>query len=230
MKTIGLIGGMSWESTVTYYQLINQTVQKELGGFHSAKCLLCSVDFHEIEECQSKGDWKKSSDILSAAAISLERAGADFIIICTNTMHKVADQVQSAIHIPLLHIADVTANALIKKNIYKVALLGTKYTMQQDFYKQRLVDHGIDVIIPSYPHMDQINHMIFSELCLGVISMTSKNILLEVIREMKQQGAEGIILGCTELGLLLSQKDTPMPVFDTALLHASEAASYSLQN
>lgn len=228
LKTIGLIGGMSWESTVSYYQIVNTTIKEELGGLHSAKCLLYSVDFHEIEECQSRGAWDKSEQILSDAAQRLERAGADFIIICTNTMHKVADKVQTKIKIPILHIAEATADELVKNKIKKVALLGTKYTMEQDFYKCKLIDKGIDVIVPSYEERLIINNTIYNELCLGVISSQSKHSFLKIINRLVGEGVEGIILGCTEIGLLIKQEDTKIPLFDTAIIHAKKAALYSI--
>lgn len=229
MKTIGLIGGMSWESTATYYQIINDTVKEKLGGLHSAKCVLYSVDFQEIEACQSHGDWDKSAEILSQAAICLEKAGADFIIICTNTMHKVADQIQSKIGIPILHIAKVTADKLEETNIKKVALLGTKYTMEQDFYKKKLIERGIDVLIPNEDDRRIVNDVIYNELCLGIISERSKLSYLRIIDKLAESGAQGIILGCTEIGLLIKQSDTPIALFDTTYIHASRAAAYSIQ-
>ena len=229
MKTIGLIGGMSWESSATYYQIINQTIKEELGGLHSAKSILYSVDFQEIEHYQANGDWDKSAEVLSNAAISLEKAGADFILICTNTMHKVAPQIQSKIQIPILHIADLTAEELLKKSIKKVALLGTKYTMEQNFYKNRLTEKGIEVIIPNDDDRAVVNQTIYEELCLGIISPSSKKKFLEIIMKLSTQGAEGIILGCTEIGLLVQQQDTKVPLFDTTLIHAKSAALYALK-
>lgn len=229
MKTIGLIGGMSWESSATYYQIINQTIKEELGGLHSAKSILYSVDFQEIEHYQANGDWDKSAEVLSNAAISLEKAGADFILICTNTMHKVAPQIQSKIQIPILHIADLTAEELLKKSIKKVALLGTKYTMEQTFYKNRLTEKGIEVIIPTDDDRAAVNQTIYEELCLGIISPSSKKKFLEIIMKLSTQGAEGIILGCTEIGLLVQQQDTKVPLFDTTLIHAKSAALYALK-
>ena len=229
MKTIGLIGGMSWESSATYYQIINQTIKEELGGLHSAKSILYSVDFQEIEHYQANGDWDKSAEVLSNAAISLEKAGADFILICTNTMHKVAPQIQSKIQIPILHIADLTAEELLKKSIKKVALLGTKYTMEQNFYKNRLTEKGIEVIIPNDDDRAVVNQAIYEELCLGIISPSSKQKFLEIIMKLSTQGAEGIILGCTEIGLLVQQQDTKVPLFDTTLIHAKSAALYALK-
>lgn len=226
---MGLIGGMSWESTVTYYQIVNQVVRQELGGLHSAKVLLYSVDFQEIAEYQELGEWEKSGEVLGAAALNLENAGADFIVICTNTMHKVAPEIADKISIPLLHIAEATAETLIENGIDKVALLGTKYTMKEDFYKNKLKDAGIKVFIPIEDDIEIINHIIYEELCLGVISGTSKKEFLRIIAELKNQGAQGVILGCTEIGLLIKQQDTDLPVFDTTYIHASKAALYSIK-
>lgn len=228
MKTIGLLGGMSWESTVTYYQIINETVKKELGGLHSAKILMYSVDFEEIERYQSSGEWDKSAAVLSDAAQRLEQAGADFIVICTNTMHKVAPEIKSSIKIPLLHIAEVTAQRLKEYGIKKVGLLGTKYTMKQDFYKERLEEAGIEVLIPDASAIDTINKIIFSELCVGRIRESSKRVFLRAIGWLKSRGAQGVILGCTEIGLLIHPEDVNMPVFDTALIHAKEAAEMAM--
>ena len=224
MKTIGLIGGMSWESTVTYYQLINKTVKKELGGLHSAKILLYSVDFAEIEEYQAKGQWDKSADVLGCAAENLEKAGADFIVICTNTMHKVAPQIQQRIGIPILHIAEATAAALQEKGITKVGLLGTKYTMTQAFYKDKLTEAGIQVLIPDAQGVELVNDVIYRELCLGVIREESKAAFVDIIEKLRQMGAQGVILGCTEIGLLVQQADTSLPVFDTTQIHGIKAA------
>lgn len=224
MKTIGLIGGMSWESTVTYYQIINDTIKEELGGLHSAKIVLYSVDFAEIEECQAKGEWDKSENILCDAAKKLECVGAEFIAICTNTMHKVAPQIQEKISIPIIHIADATAEVLKKNDIKKVALLGTKYTMTQDFYKERIESNGIDVIVPNEADIEFINHVIYNELCLGSINETSKKQYIRIIEELREKGAEGVILGCTEIGLLIQQSDTLLPVFDTTQIHAKVIA------
>lgn len=224
MKTIGLIGGMSWESTMTYYQLINQTVKDHLGGLHSAKILLYSVDFFEIEQHQSRGEWEDCARIMTEAAIKLEQAGADFIVICTNTMHKVVPQMEQALTIPILHIARAAAHALKEKNIKKAALLGTKYTMTQEFYKKELEQEGIEVLVPDSEDIERINRVIFEELCLGVISENSKKEYLRIIDEMGKRGAEGVILGCTEIGLLIRQEDTTLPVFDTAIIHGKKAA------
>ncbi len=229
MKTIGLIGGMSWKSTISYYKILNDVIVEKLGGFHSAKCILYSVDFHEIEECQSRGEWEKSGELLAEAALSLEKAGADFIVICTNTMHKVVDVIQRKITIPILHIAEATASELVEHRIRKVALLGTKYTMQQDFYKSKLIEAGIEVIIPEDNDIELINSTIYNELCLGIISKKSKEEFIRIIHSLADRRAEGIILGCTEIGLLVEQKDTFVPLFDTTLIHATKAALLSIE-
>ena len=229
MKTIGLIGGMSWESTVTYYKIINETIKRELGGLHSAKILLYSVDFDEIEKYQSSGEWDKSAAVLGDAAANLEKAGADFILICTNTMHKVADAVQKRISVPILHIAEITADVLKSEGIEKVGLLGTKYTMTQDFYKAKLIEAGIEVVIPDEAEVEMINDVIFNQLCLGIISEESRTRFVEAIEQLKAKGAQGVILGCTEIGLLIEQKDSALPVFDTTLIHAEKAALLSLK-
>lgn len=228
MKTIGLLGGMSWESTLTYYQIINMVTAQTLGGLHSARCLLYSVDFDEIERCQQAGDWDKSARILADAAQALERGGADFLVICTNTMHKVAPQVQARLHVPLLHIADATAGALKAAGIDTVALLGTKYTMCQDFYKERLIQAGVRVLIPEVADIELVNHVIFDELCLGRLEDGSKREFLRIIDGLSRQGAQGVILGCTEIGLLIQQSDTALPVFDTTLIHAARAVELAL--
>ena len=229
MKTIGLIGGMSWESTVTYYQVINETIKNQLGGLHSAKCILYSLDFDGIEKYQTRGEWDKSADVLSEAAQALERAGADYIVICTNTMHKVVPEIGRRIHIPILHIADMTAVQLKKQGIRKVGLLGTKYTMQQDFYKNILIRQGIEVIVPNDDDVDVVNRVIYDELCLGKIFEKSKAAYLDIIHKLARNGAQGIILGCTEIGLLIQQSDTDIPLFDTTLIHAEQAALKSLE-
>ena len=229
MKTIGLLGGMSWESTVTYYQVINETIKEELGGLHSAKILLYSVDFDEIERCQSAGEWEKSAELLGDAAQRLEAAGADFIVICTNTMHKVAGEIRSRLSIPLLHIAEATAQKLTESGITKVGLLGTSYTMTEHFYKDVIREAGIDVLTPEGEAIQTVNSIIFDELCVGVIREQSKQLLLNVIRKLQDNGAQGVILGCTELGLLIHSGDVELPVFDTALIHAREAALDALR-
>ena len=228
MKTIGLIGGMSWESTATYYQIINQVINKQLGGLHSAKCVLYSVDFQEIEQCQSSNDWQKSAQILLQAALSLQKAGADFIVICTNTMHKVVPQIIPHLNIPILHIAEMTVKALKKQNMTRIALLGTKYTMEQHFYREIIIQHGIEVIIPDELDRQIINDIIFKELCRGVIKLNSKNAYLAIIDKLCRLGVQGVVLGCTEIGLLINQNDTAVPLFDTSLIHAQEAALYAL--
>ncbi len=228
MKTIGLIGGMSWESTATYYQVINETIKRELGGLHSAKILLYSVDFDEIERYQASNDWAKSADVLSDAAMRLERAGADFIVICTNTMHKVAPQMREHISIPIIHIAEATADKLKEQGIATVGLLGTKYTMTQDFYKTKLTEAGIRVIVPNDDDVETVNSVIYQELCLGNIRQESKDAYLTIIKKLADAGAQGVILGCTEIGLLVQQKDVELPVFDTTLIHAEKAARLSI--
>ena len=230
LKTIGLIGGMSWESTVTYYKIINETVKEKLGGLHSAKCVLYSVDFQEIEECQASGNWEKSGEILGEAAYNLEKAGADFIVICTNTMHKVVNQIKEKISIPILHIAEMTAEKILEKGLKNTALLGTKYTMEQDFYKSKLIEKGINVIIPDKNDIEIINEVIYDELCLGTINSDSKKKFLEIVDKLRSKGAEGIILGCTEIGLLIKNEDTDVPLFDTAIIHAEQAAIYSIKD
>ncbi len=230
MKTIGLIGGMSWESTVSYYRIVNEVIKRELGGLHSAKVLLYSVDFFEIEEYQSRGDWDGSAEILSDAAENLEKAGADFIVICTNTMHKVVPQIQKKIGIPILHIAEATAAALRQNNIQKAALLGTKYTMTQDFYKEKLTDAGIEVLTPGEDEIETVNDIIYNELCLGIVSAESREKILRMIEGLAERGAQGVILGCTEIGLLIRQEDTSLPVFDTTRIHATKAALLSIDS
>lgn len=229
MKIIGMIGGMSWESTVTYYRVINQTVKEQLGGLHSARCILHSVEFDEIERLQSEARWDRCAEILAAAAAGLERAGVDCVMICTNTMHKVADEVQAAVSVPLLHIAEMTADELERRGIDRVGLLGTRYTMEEDFYKQRLIARGVEVLVPDAEGIQKVNDIIFHELCLGVISPESKQSLLTQVDALCAAGARGVILGCTELGLLLTQDDTACPLFDTALIHAREAALFVLR-
>lgn len=228
MKTIGLIGGMSWESSIEYYRMINEQVRIQLGGLHSAKCLMYSVNFEEIERYQSEGNWKKAGETLGEVALSLEKGGADFIVICSNTMHMVLDYIEERIRIPVLHIADATANQIHEHGIRTVGLLGTKYTMEQNFYKQRLESNGIKVLIPNEQDREIVNKVIYEELCLGNIQSDSKAHYKEVIERLIQDGAEGIILGCTEIGLLIKPEDSNVPLFDTTLIHASEAVHKSL--
>ncbi|MCU5322502.1 aspartate/glutamate racemase family protein [Bacillus cereus] len=230
MKTIGLIGGMSWESTAEYYRIINEEIKSKLGGLHSAKCLINSVDFEEIERYQSSGDWDSAGEILGNAAYSLQKGGADFIIICTNTMHKVVEKIKENIHIPILHIADATAKEIERKDIQTVGLLGTKYTMEQDFYKLRIEENHIEVMVPSEKERDKINEVIYTELCLGKITSQSREYYKRVIENLIQEGAQGIILGCTEIGLLIKQEDVSVPIFDTTHIHAVEAVNFALQN
>ncbi len=224
-----MIGGMSWESSAEYYRLMNEEVKQQLGGLHSAKCILYSVDFQEIEHYQAKGEWSKAGQVLAEAAQSLESAGAEFIVICTNTMHKVIDIITEKITIPILHIADATANQIEKASLQKVALLGTKYTMEQDFYRARVEGFGIEVLVPLAEERTEVNRIIYEELCLGKIEQTSKDYYLQVIENLVQLGAQGIILGCTEIGLLIKQEDVNVPVFDTTLLHAQAAVNMAIQ-
>ena len=228
MKTIGLIGGMSWESTVTYYQLINEGVKDALGGLHSAKVLLYSVDFFELEALMSRGAWDQAAELLGGVAARLEAAGADFILICTNTFHKVAPLVQSRIRVPLVHIAEAAAETLCAQNIDRVGLLGTKYTMTQEFYRDKLTARGIETLIPEGDDIDLVNRVIFDELCLGVVREESRAAYLRVIASLQQRGAQGILLGCTELGLIVDQKDVSLPLFDTTVIHAKRAVERAL--
>ncbi len=230
MKTIGLIGGMSWESTVTYYKIINETVQKDLGGYNSAKIILNSVNFSEIEACQSQGNWEKAGNILTQAAVSLEKAGADFIVIASNTMHKVVPMIQPHISLPILHIAKATLMALKEKDIKKVGLMATKYTLTQDFYKNILTDAGIEVVIPREEEIELVNNIIYKELCLGKIKDASRGIYQRIIDGLDMSGAQGIIFGCAEIGLLISQKYVRLPVFDTTVIHATIAAKEAMKD
>lgn len=228
MKTIGLIGGMSWESTAEYYRIINEEVKQRLGGYHSAKLIIYSVDFDEIERCQRNSEWEKMGKILTEAARGLEAAGADFIILGTNTMHNVADQIQAGIHIPFLHIADITAQEVLANGIKTIGLLGTRYTMEQDFYKSRLEAQGIRVLIPEEADRVIVNAVIFNELCLGKIIEESRTKYRSVIADLTEQGVDGIILGCTEIGLLVKPEDSKVPLFDTTVIHALGAVNFAL--
>ena len=231
MKTIGLIGGMSWESSLEYYRIINEEVKNRLGGQHSAKVLLYSLDFHPIEEFQRRGRWEDMALILIDAAKRLERAGADFILICTNTMHKVAPEVQDSIKIPLLHIADATAEQIKATGISVVGLLGTKYTMEQDFLKGYLSSkHGFDVIVPNAGSRDTVHNIIYDELCIGTIREESKKMFLRIIQDLAAEGAQGVILGCTEIPLLVHPGDTSLPLFDTTAIHAKKAVEMALED
>ncbi len=224
MKTIGLLGGMSWESTVTYYQLLNRLAAEKLGGFHSAKILLNSVDFAILESLMSAGEWDTVARLLSSAAACLEKCGAEMIILCTNTMHKVAPEIEKSITVPFLHIADAVSGALQNAGVETVALLGTRFTMQQDFYKNVLWRNGFEVLLPDDWQMQEIDRIIFQELCKGVVSDESRIFFLAVIDNLAQQGAQGVILGCTELGMAVKQEDTAISLFDTTIIHAQQAA------
>lgn len=229
MKTIGLIGGMSWESTVTYYQLLNQLARQRLGGLHSAELLLWSFDFAEIEALQATADWDTATERMVNAALRLAQGGAECLIICTNTMHKMAEAVQAAVEIPLLHIADATAAAVQQAGLRQIGLLATRYTMEQPFYKGRLVEkHGLKVLVPNEPERTQVHNIIYEELCQGVIRPDSKQQYLTAIEQLINRGAEGIVLGCTEIGLLINQEDVAIPVFDTTPIHAAAAIEFAL--
>ena len=229
MKTIGLLGGMSWESTASYYKAINERVKAKLGGLHSAKICLYSVDFAEIEALQHAGKWAETAEILAQAAQSVEAGGADILLICTNTMHKVFEEVTSSVSIPLLHIADATAQALIRDEVKTVGLLGTRFTMEQDFYKGRLIEHfGIAVLTPTADEQALVHDVIYRELCQGIVSAESKARYLEVIGNLHQRGAQAIVLGCTEIALLVQQPDTDIPLYDTAEIHANRAVELAL--
>lgn len=229
MKTIGLLGGMSWESTIPYYRLINEGIKQRLGGLHSAKILMHSVDFQEIETCQSSGQWDKAGEILADAAANLESIGAEGIVLCTNTMHKVASHIEDRCSLPFLHIADATGRAIAASGMRRVALLGTRYTMEQDFYRGRLhSEFGIESLIPDEDDRARINQIIFDELCLGTFSESSRAYYVSVIEKLAQQGAEGVIFGCTEIGLLVPAERSPVPVFDTTAIHASDAVAFML--
>jgi aspartate racemase len=221
---------MSWESTQTYYQLINQGVKEKLGGLHSAKIALYSVDFHEIEILQHRGDWEEAARVLAEDAGRLEKAGSDFLVICTNTMHLVAPQIEREIGIPLLHIADATADAISKAGKKKIGLLGTRFTMEQDFYRGRLTDrHGLDVLVPDDSDRETVHRVIYNELCLGKVLDPSRNLYVEIIQKLADRGAEGVILGCTEIALLVGPQDSPIEVFDTTAIHAQKAVELALE-
>ena len=229
MKTIGLLGGMSWESTLGYYRAINEGVKNALGGLHSAKIAMYSVDFEPIEQLQHAGDWKSTARILSEAAKSVQAAGADFLLICTNTMHKVAPEVEASIQIPLLHIADATAEILIEEGIKSVGLLGTAFTMEQEFYKGRLTsNYGLQVLVPGKRDRESIHQVIYRELCLGRTEAASKAEYLRIIDALAAQGAEAVILGCTEIGMLINQTDTKVRLLDTTAIHAAKAVDYAI--
>lgn len=227
MKTIGLLGGMSWESTVLYYQLLNEGVREKFGGLHSAKIILFSVDFAEIEQLQVTGQWQQAGEQLAAAAVGLERAGADMVLICSNLMHKVAPVIEAEISVPLLHIADAAGTEIKRQGLKKVGLLGTRYTMEEDFYCQRLFDRfGIEVLIPGIEERELVHRVIFEELCCGKLSAESRRSYLEIIEQLGARGAEGVVLGCTEIPLLVSAEDVDLPLFNTAALHAAFALEH----
>ena len=229
MKTIGMIGGMSWESSLEYYRFLNQMVKKRLGGLHSARCLMYSVDFAEIEILQHQDRWDEATELMVDAAGRVERGGADFLIICTNTMHLMADDVQKSIGIPLIHIADAAAGRIKSMGLTRVGLLGTRFTMEQDFYKERLSSrHGIEVVVPDEEGKQTVHDVIYNELCLGVLEETSRSRFQKIIAEMGGRGAQGVILGCTEIPLLISAEDTDLPIFDTTAIHAEAAVDYAL--
>lgn len=229
MKTIGLLGGMSWESTELYYRLINVHIRNRLGGLHSARIAMVSVDFHEIETLQNQGKWDEAGEFLTESARQVERAGADCLLICTNTMHKVAPQIQSAVDIPLIHLADATAERIVAQGIRNIGLLGTNFTMEQDFYKGRLSDqHGLNVIVPSEVDRQTIHRIIYEELCLGEIRESSRNDYLSIMKKMSDNGAEAIIEGCTEITLLVQQQHTDILLFDTTAIHAEAAVAFAL--
>ena len=229
VKTIGLIGGMSWESSLEYYRILNETTKTKLGGLHSAKCILYSLDFAEIETLQYQGRWQEAAQLMIAAGQSLERAGADFVILCTNTMHKLADEIQENIRIPLLHIADATAQKIRAAGLNKIGLLGTRYTMEYDFYKGRLIDkYGLNVITPNSAEREAIHRVIYEELCLGIVKQDSREQYVRIMDRLVRSGAEGIILGCTEIELLVHNGDSRVPLFPTTKIHAIAAVEYAL--
>ncbi len=229
MKKIGLIGGMSWESSLEYYRIINEAVKQRLGGLHSAESIMYSVDFDEIEKLQSQGNWQELTKVMIDSAQKLEKAGADLVIICTNTMHKMAGEVQNSINIPLLHIADATAEKIKEKGCNKVGLLGTRFTMEEDFYKGRLIEkHGLKVIVPNSEERQIVHDIIYNELCLGEIKETSKEQFKKVIENLVKNGADGVILGCTEIPLLIKQENVKVLLFDTTKIHAEYAVDYAI--
>lgn len=231
MKTIGLLGGMSWESTALYYKLINEEVKKQLGGLHSAKIVIYSVDFDEIEKIQHCGNWDETAKILSRAAKNIQNASADFILLCTNTMHKVLPQIEKNIDIPFLHIADATGKKLQEEKIEKVGLLGTAFTMKQEFYKERIIENfNIQVITPNEEDINIVHKIIYEELCLGIVKEDSKKEYLRIIDDLVSKGAQGVILGCTEIGMLIKKEDTKVKLFDTTLIHSLEAVKLALEN
>lgn len=229
-RTLGIIGGMSWESTQSYYRLINEGIKAKLGNLHSADLLIHSVDFAPISELQAQGKWEELGDVMVNSGKRLQAAGAQGLLIATNTMHKVAEQVQAATNLPLIHIADATADAIKQQGLTKIALLGTQFTMTEDFYTQRLIDAGLQVLIPDTDARAEFHRIIYDELCQGQLLASSRQYYTQVINELAAQGAEGAILGCTEIGLLISQADSPIPVFDTTAIHAAAAVQFLLGN
>jgi aspartate racemase len=230
MKKIGLLGGMSWESSLNYYKIINEEIKKKLGGLHSAKVILNSIDFDEIEKLQHSGNWDKTAEILAKEAKDIQNAGADFLLICTNTMHKVASQIEQNISIPILHIADATAQVLVQDGIKKVALLGTAFTMEQDFYKKRLEDKfDLEVVVPNQQDRQIVHKIIYDELCLGQINQISKQKYLQIIKKLQMQNIQGVILGCTEIAMLVKQEDCDIKLYDTTTIHAKKAVEFAIQ-
>ncbi len=227
-RVIGMLGGMSWESSAAYYRLANELVRERLGGLHSARVVLASVDFADVERLQVAGRWEEAGQLLARAAQGLEAAGADLLVLCTNTMHKVADQIQAAVSIPLLHLADATAAAVRRAGLSTVGLLGTAFTMEQDFYRDRLARHGLSVLVPSAPARAEVHRIIYDELCLGVVREDSRQAYREVIGRLAEAGAEGVVLGCTEIELLITASDSPVPVFPTTRLHVEAAVRAAL--
>jgi aspartate racemase len=228
VKTIGLLGGMSWESSQLYYKLINQGVARRLGGLHSAKLMMYSVDFEPIERMQCEGRWTEAGRVLGDAAVAVERGGAEMLLLCTNTMHKVAADIESRVSIPLLHIADVTAAAVTSSGVRRVGLLATRFTMEERFYLERLAGHGLDVVVPGARDRERVHQVIYDELCRGRIDESSRTALMEIVHTLEREGVQGVILGCTEIGMLLEQKDSPLPLYDSTTLHAEAAVDRAL--
>lgn len=229
MKTIGLLGGMSWESTALYYRLINEEVRRQLGALHSARAVLVSLDFQEVETLQVQGDWAGAADLLANAARRVEKAGADFLLICTNTMHKVADNVANAIEIPLLHLADATAERIVSSGIDTVGLLGTRFTMEQAFYRERLAKRGINVLTPPAAERELVHRVIYDELCQGVVTLESRTAFIEIIDGLVGRGAQAVVEGCTEIGMLVGEEHTEVRLFDTTRIHAEKAVAVALE-
>ena len=228
MRTIGLLGGMSWESSGLYYRLLNETVRERLGGLHSARCVLLSVDFAGIEALQTAGEWDRAGELLAADALAVQRAGADLVLLCTNTMHKVADQLTAVLDVPLLHIADVTAAAVVAAGLQRIGLLGTAFTMEQPFLRDRLAGHGLEVLVPGPADRAEVHRVIYEELCLGVVRPESRAAFQEVVGRLVADGAQGVVLGCTEVELLIGADDVPVPVFPTTRLHVEAAVTAAL--